>query len=34
MNLLDFIGIILYFVWVGLMTFLCVVCILSVAGVL
>lgn len=33
MNLLDFIGIILYFVWVGFMTFLCV-CILSVVGVL
>ena len=27
MDLLDFIGIILYFVWVGFMTFLCVVCI-------
>lgn len=34
MDLLDFIGIVLYFVWVGFMTFLCVVCILSVAGVL
>lgn len=34
MNLLDFIGIILYFVWVGFMTYLCVVCILSVVGVL
>lgn len=34
MDLLDFIGIILYFVWVGFMRFLCVVCILSVAGVL
>lgn len=34
MDLLDFIIIILYFFWVGLMTFLCVVCILSVAGVL
>lgn len=34
MDLLDFIGIILYFVWVGFMTYLCVVCILSVAGVL
>lgn len=34
MDLLDFIGIILYFVWVGFMTFFCVVCILSVAGVL
>lgn len=31
MNLLDFIGIILYFVWVGFMTFLCI---LSVVGVL
>lgn len=34
MDLLDFISIILYFVWVGFMTFLCVVCILSFAGVL
>ena len=34
MKFLDFVCIVLYFLWVGAMTFLCSVFILSIAGVL